>query len=212
MRIVYSKTTYRNALYQACIAIIIGLVLVIWPHIALKSIVRFIGVLFLVSGIMAMIISYRRQKLNPAPETVLSLNGVGSLLLGILLVSVPLPFTALLMFILGVVLILGAIAQLVTLLMARQLGYTSPVSYFFPIIVLLAGLVVIFKPWGSAEYIVVILGVTAIFYGVTDLISQYNINRFRKQYEQEHQQNLNNGGEIEDADYEEVEDVDAEPK
>lgn len=108
------------------------------------------------------------------------------------------------MIILGCILILAAIAQLATLAAARQFGPIAAIHYFYPIIILLAGLIVIFKPWGSAEYVVIILGATAIFYGLTDLISQYRINKLRKEAHATEQQNKMGGDSIEDTDYEEV--------
>ena len=195
MRIVYSKTTFRNAVYRALISVIIGVVLIAWPDVALKSIVMFIGALFLLTGIMAFVASYRRQQAEQRADGLLSLNGIGSMVLGILLISIPLFFTT----------ILAAIAQLVTLSAARQLGYISPMNYFFPILIMLAGLVVVFRPWGSAEYVVIILGITSMFYGITDLISQYGIHKMRKHWEEEEQKKkLDGDRDIEDTDYEEV--------
>ena len=204
MKIIYSKTTYRNAVYRALISIIIGVILIIWPDVALKSIVIVIGALFLLTGIMAFITSYRQQQAAQHTDGLLSLNGIGSIILGILLVSIPLFFTTVLMVILGCILILAAIAQLATLSAARQFGPISAVNYFYPIIILLAGLIVIFKPWGSAEYVIIILGATAIFYGITDLISQYRINKLRKKAQATEQQHKMGGEIIEDADYEEI--------
>lgn len=204
MKIIYSKTTYRNAVYRALISILIGIVLIIWPHVALKTIVIVIGALFLLTGIMAFITSYRQQQAAQRSDELLSLNGIGSIILGILLVSIPLFFTTVLMIILGCILILAAIAQLATLTAARQFGSIAAVHYLYPILILLAGLIVIFKPWGSAEYVVIILGATAIFYGLTDLISQYRINKLRKEAQATEQQNKMGGNSIEDTDYEEV--------
>lgn len=204
MKIIYSKTTYRNAVYRALISIIIGVILIIWPDVALKSIVIVIGALFLLTGIMAFITSYRQQQAAQRTDGLLSLNGIGSIILGILLVSIPLFFTTVLMVILGCILILAAIAQLATLSAARQFGPISAVNYFYPIIILLAGLIVIFKPWGSTEYVIIILGATAIFYGITDLISQYRINKLRKKAQATEQQHKMGGEIIEDADYEEI--------
>lgn len=204
MKIVYSKTTYRNAVYRALISVVVGVILVIWPDVALKSLVMFIGFLFLLSGIMSLIVSYRRQQAAERPGSMISLDGIGSIILGVLLISIPLFFTTILMFLLGCILILAAIAQLATLSMARQLGYVSPMNYFYPVLILLAGLIVIFKPWGSAAYVVIILGATAIFYGITDLLSQYQLNKLRKEHEEEEQKKRMGHAEIEDTDYEEV--------
>ena len=97
MKIIYSKTTYRNAVYRALISILIGIVLIIWPHVALKTIVIVIGALFLLTGMMAFIMSYRQQQAAQRSDGLLSLNGIGSIILGILLVSIPLFFTTVLM-------------------------------------------------------------------------------------------------------------------
>ncbi|WP_251619903.1 HdeD family acid-resistance protein [Odoribacter lunatus] len=205
MRIIYSKTTFRNVIYRALISIAVGIVLVAWPDVALKSLVMFIGFLFLLSGVMSLLISYRQQQLAEHAGGVVPLNGLGSILLGVLLISIPLFFTTVLMFLLGCVLLLAGTAQLATLSMARQLGKVASVNYLYPVVILLAGLVVIFKPWGSAAYVVIILGCTAIFYGITDLISQYQINKLRKLHDtEEHQHRGADNAEIEDAEYEEV--------
>ncbi len=203
MKIVYSKTTYRNVVYRALLSIVLGVVLVVRPDVALKSLVMIIGFMFLFSGIMASIISYRRQQMEEHPAGMFPMNGLGSIILGALLVSVPLFFTTILMFLLGGILVLAAIAQLASLSMARQFGSVSPVNYIYPVLILLAGLVVIFRPWGSAAYVVIILGYTAIFYGITDLISHYQINKLRKRHDAEHPDRTR--ADIEDADYEEVE-------
>lgn len=201
MKIIYGKTTYRNVVFRALISIALGVVLVLAPSRALESFVMFIGFLFLFSGILSSVVAYRRQQLEERPGSMLSMNGLGSIILGVLLISVPLFFTTILMFLLGGILVLAAIAQLATLSMARQFGHVPPVNYLYPVLILLAGMIVIFRPWGSAAYVVVILGYTAIFYGITDLIRHYQINKLRKQYDVEHP---SRHADIEDADYEEV--------
>ncbi len=201
MKIIYGKTTYRNVVFRALISVALGVVLLVHPEGMLELLVMFIGFLFLFSGVMASIVSYRRRQAEGQTGGMLSVNGLGSIILGALLISVPVFFTTVLMFLLGCVLLLAGTAQLATLSMARQLGKVASVNYFYPIVVLLAGLVVIFKPWGSAAYAVIILGCTAIFYGITDLISHYQIGRLRKQYDVEHS---DRHADIEDADYEEV--------
>lgn len=52
--------------------------------------------------------------------------------------------------------------------------------------------------------VITFFGITTVFYGVTDLINQYNVNKLRKQRQEEEQRQKMGGGEIEDADYEEI--------
>ena len=92
-----------------------------------------------------------------------------------------------------------------TLAAARQFGYVSPVSYLFPVIILIAGIIVLFDPFSSAEGVFILFGATLVFYGITDLINQYAINKLRKSNdEKEKIERMDGRQDVEDADYEEV--------
>jgi len=56
-----------------------------------------------------------------------------------------------------------------------------PVGYYvMPVLILLAGLVVLLNPFAAAAIPFIILGVSSIVYGVTDII---NLIRFKKKEE-----------------------------
>ena len=78
-------------------------------------------------------------------------------------------------------------------------------SYLFPVIVLLAGVVIFANPFSAKEGIITFFGAISIFYGITDLINQRRINQMRKEAHESEQQQKMGGGEIEDAEYEEIE-------
>lgn len=204
MQIVYTSTNLKGAIYRAILAIILGLVLVIWPGAALKYIIMLIGVIFLVTGLITFTLSYRNRK-EQAPRLA-PFSGVGSIILGLLLVCIPSVFATIFMFVLGFILVIAAVGQFVTLMAARQLGYVSPVSFLFPVLILIAGIVVLFDPFKSAESVFILFGITAIFYGVTDLMNQYSIRKMRHASEEKERiVKMEGQPDIEDADYEEVE-------
>lgn len=205
MQIVYTSTNFKGAVYRAILAIILGLVLVIWPGTALKYIIMLIGLLFLITGLIAFIISNRNRE--ERQKSLIPFSGIGSMALGLLLLCLPSTFATIFMFILGFILVIAAVGQFVTLAAARQFGYVSPVSYLFPILILIAGIVVLFDPFTSAESVFILFGITAIFYGVTDLINQYSIRRMRKANEEKEQiVKMDGEPDIEDAEFEEVKD------
>lgn len=205
MQIVYTSTNFRGAVYRAILAIILGLVLVIWPGTALKYIIMLIGLLFLITGLIAFIISNRNRE--ERRKSLVPFSGIGSMALGLLLLCLPSTFATIFMFILGFILVIAAVGQFVTLAAARQFGYVSPVSYLFPILILIAGIIVLFDPFTSAESVFILFGITAIFYGVTDLINQYSIRRLRKANEEKEQiVKMDGEPDVEDAEFEEVKD------
>lgn len=203
MQIVYTSSNYKNALWRSVISILLGLVLVLWPGTALRYIIMLIGLIFLVTGLVSFVLSYRNRE--DRPRSVLSFSGIGSVILGLLLVSIPSTFATIFMFFLGFMLVVAAIGQFVTLAAARHFGYVSPISYLFPVLILISGIIVLFDPFQSAESIFILFGVTAIFYGITDLMNQYSIRKLRKASEEkEKMEKMNDVGEVVDAEYEEV--------
>lgn len=134
-----------------------------------------------------------------------SFNGIGSIILGILLWSMADFFTNMLMYLLGFILIVAGIGQLVMLTSARKFGHIAPLSYVYPVIILLAGLIVFANPFSAKEGIITFFGAVTIFYGITDLINHYKVNQLRKETHETEQQQKMGGGEIEDAEYEEIE-------
>lgn len=206
MRIVYTSTNFRNSVYRSVLSILLGVVLVLWPGTALTYIIMLIGLIFLITGIFTLIVSYKKREERSG--SVVSFTGMGSVILGLLLVCLPSIFTTVFMFVLGFTLVVAAIGQFVTLAAARQFGYVSPISYLFPVLILIAGIVVLFNPFSSAEGVFMLFGVTIIFYGITDLINQYSINKMRKSNEEREKiekiERMDGAQEVEDVDFEDV--------
>lgn len=204
MQIMYSSGNYKRTMIKSLVAIVLGIVLVVWPTEVLNYTVKIFGAVFCVTGIVSFLLSMRERE-GQSARGLTSFNGIGSILFGILLWSMADFFTNMLMYLLGIILIVAGIGQLVMLTAARKFGHISLVSYLFPVLILLAGMIVFANPFTAKESIITFFGAVSIFYGITDLINQYKINQMRKATQVEEQKQKMGGGEIEDADYEEVE-------
>ena len=204
MQIIYTSGNYKKTVVKSVVAIVLGLVLVLWPTEVLNYTVKIIGAVFCVTGIVSFLVSLRDQEERSA-RGLTSFNGIGSIILGILLWVMADTFTNILMYLLGFILVVAGIGQLVVLTSARRFGQISGMSYLFPIIVLLAGIVIFANPFSAKEGIITFFGAISIFYGITDLINQRRINQLRKEAHEAEQQQKLGGGEIEDTEYEEVE-------
>lgn len=202
MQMIYSFTSQKTVT-RSIIVILLGLVLVIWPTEVLNYMVKIIGGVFCVTGIVSFLVSYRERE-ERAMLGLSSFNGIGSIVLGVLLFFMADFFTSMLMYFLGILLIIAGIGQLVMLTSARKFGPISGIAYIFPIVILLSGVIVFTNPFDAKESIVMLFGVMSIFYGLTDLINRYNINKLRKETINREQENKLGGHEIEDADYEEI--------
>lgn len=203
MRIIYSSTSYKKTVVSSIITIAVGIVLVMWPTEVLNYMVKLIGAVFLVTGVVSLILSYQNRE-ERAARGLNSFSGVGSIILGIVLWAMAGFFTDMLMWLFGLLLLIAGTGQLVALFSARRMGDLPGMAYVFPILLLIAGLVSFLDPFSAKESLVMFFGAMTIFYGITSLINQYNINKLRKMAREEEQRQKLNGTEIVDTDYEEV--------
>ena len=151
-------------------ALVIGVLLVAWPEAAILYLVITIGVLFLVPGLFSLSGYLIRGKQDGSRFPI---AGLGSLLFGLWLMIMPAFFVGILMYVLGAVLVVNLSA-------ARSWTVVPGGFFVIPVLVLIAGIVVLFNPFTAAAVPFIILGVSSIVYGLSDLI---NIIRFRQKKE-----------------------------
>ena len=93
--------TMNYSLIRILFALVIGLVLVIWPNAAASYIVITVGVAFLIPGVISLFgyFGRKRQEGEAAPR--FPIEGIGSLLFGLWLIVMPEFFADVLMFLLA---------------------------------------------------------------------------------------------------------------
>ena len=91
-------------------------------------------------------------------------------------------FVTALMYIIGGILILGAVNQFMNLLNARQFGKVGFGYWIFPCLILLTGLYVIIKPMSPPAMAMLILGWCTLLYGVTELINALKIHNEKRKF------------------------------
>ncbi|WP_308762958.1 DUF308 domain-containing protein [uncultured Bacteroides sp.] len=164
-------------------ALILGVLLVAWPDVAVNYLVITIGVLFLLPGLIGLftyLAVLNRRKIE-APRPMFPIVALGSALLGIWLILMPAFFVGVLMYVLGVLLVLGGISQLANLIAARSFMPVPFGVYVVPVLVLAAGITVLFNPFETAEIPFIVLGVSSIVYALMDL---FRLIRFRRKKSQ----------------------------
>lgn len=174
----------QSSYFRAFCALVIGTLILLRPDSTVKGITIGIGVLFLVSGVISCIAYWNdRQHLveeKSALAPTIPVVGIGSTVFGLLLALVPGWFDKGLMYVLGAIVILGAINQFMALIQARKfldlgLGY-----WLAPTILLITGIFIIVKPMASASIPLIILGICLIVYGISEIINASAIQRGQK--------------------------------
>lgn len=189
---------FQSSIFRAFCAIVVGILLIKFPQDGVTWLTVAIGVLFLLSGIIALI-AYMNAKKHAGEYTITDsqgriisggqptfpIVGAGSVILGLVLATTPGVFINGLMYILGAIMILGGINQLVNLVSARRFGKIPFGFWVAPSLILITGLYVVLKPMESAELPLLILGWCSLLYGITELINALKIHSIRKKVERQ---------------------------
>lgn len=165
------------AMMRCVSAIAIGVLLMVWPEAAILYLVIAIGVVFFLPSLFSLIAYFMKGRQLGMYFPIVSLGG---LLFGLWLMISPAFFVGILMYVLGAVLVFAGISQVVNLLGVRSYASVSQGFFVTPILILLAGLIVLVNPFAAATIPFIILGVSSTVYGITELI---NIYKFRKKEE-----------------------------
>lgn len=185
----------HSSFFRAICAIIVGALLIQYREQTVTWITIAIGVLFFLSGVIS-IATYFSAKRNADKLGVIHdangkqisgmvphfpIVGIGSLILGLILALMPNTFINSLMFILSVILIMGALTQFMNLATARKMGGVGIVYWILPSVILLVGLLAVIKPSAIASAPLFIIGWTMLIYGVVECINAFKIaNNKRK--------------------------------
>ena len=122
-------------------ALIMGVLLVMWPEAAMIYLVITVGVLFLLPGLYGIFAYFAsRSREEDGSGRAFPIVALGSALLGIWLIVMPAFFVGILMYVLGALLVLGGIGQLMNFISIRKLtGSVPAIFYVIPGLALAGG-------------------------------------------------------------------------
>lgn len=183
----------QSSFFRAICSIIIGVLLLRYTDQTVTWITLAIGVMFLLSGIFSTLAYLNARKstseynITDAEGNIISrgrptfpLVGIGSIILGVMLVTSPSVFVKILMYIMGGMLILGALNQFMSLYTARRWGNMSWGFWVAPSLILLSGLYVMFQPMEAAGLPMTIIGWCCLLYGASEVVNATKINLKKK--------------------------------
>ena len=196
----------KSSIFRALCAVAVGALLVKYRQEMVQWMTITIGILFLLSGIVAVSVAYIsrqnvRKQLQSAAETASNdpssatannaikmqkgwkwsiSAGVGSMILGAVLALMPGTFVNFLIYILSAFLILGAIQQFVSLATASRLGSISILFWIMPSLLFIAGIVALAYPEAIASAPLFFIGWCMIIYGIVECVNSIKTYRCRK--------------------------------
>lgn len=185
---------------RAVLAAILGIVLIIWPGTAVRTIIIVIGAVLMLLGAVSLIFSKKPEE--GQNRSLLSLNGIASLVFGLILVIFPTFFAGIIMFLFGAILLIVGVSEVANLISVRR-ETKAPASLFLgPVITTACGIVIFFNPFSTIEWLFIFFGISLLIYALTEFLSTKKIRKIYRDFtaSKEKESDL-----IEDVKYEEVE-------
>lgn len=188
--------TFNYSLLRVVCALVVGLVLVLFPDQAAEYLVITVGCVFLVPSLIS-IVGYFAWK----GERALSfpLLGIGSFLLGLWLIIMPGFFADLLTYVLGFILVMGGVQQIAALVSARNWMRVPAGFYVVPALILLAGLFALFNPLEARSTVFIVIGISCLVYTLSELVNWFGFSRRRPKTSIHQGKTASDGKDVEDA-------------
>ena len=161
---------------RSVFAFLLGTILILWSGEAIRFLVIIIGIFFILLGLIPIILYLTRNR-KIFPHISFPHFGLFILMFGLSLVVYPDFFVNVLMYLLGIILVIGGFQQISTLFGASKWTTVPAVLYLLPTLILIAGILVLFNPFGAAESIFILAGITCLIYGIADFVSRLKFRR-----------------------------------
>ena len=187
---------------RAIIVLVTGFLLVKYREDTMTWMTITVGVLFLISGLVACMLYYfeKEKVAKKTAKAVLQedqqeeedlkspsfpIAGVGSIVLGIILAVMPNTFTTWMVYILSALLILGAVNQFMNLARSRQYARVPVYMWIFPTISMVVAILLISRPieTDALFFTLKVIGWAFMYYGVLEFVLIIRMYLVRKAYD-----------------------------
>ncbi|SFG61984.1 HdeD family acid-resistance protein [Prevotella sp. KH2C16] len=185
----------QSSVFRALCAIIVGVLLIQYREQTVTWLTIAIGVLFFLSGVISLASYYSARKHAAEIETYdaegnliagakpsFPLVGIGSLVLGVIFALMPSTFVTGLVYILALMLIIGAVSQFIGLASAARIGHVGWFFWVMPSVILLIGIVAIVYPSVIKDDPLFVIGWSMLLYGVVECMNAVKIHNERRKY------------------------------
>ena len=164
------ESLFKNPIIRNLLAIALGVVIIINPQLGPNIVIMLIGATLAIPALLAIIgyFSYKNKE-TPMPGYVL-VESIGALVIGAWMLLQPTFFNAVILIALG-------ISQIISLIRSGQIMPIPIGMYIVPVLITIAGFLMIFKPFGTVNLIMTIFGISMAIYGISDMIRYYKFRR-----------------------------------
>ena len=160
----------QNYFVNAVIMIILGLVLVIWPHILGVMLCYLLGGALIVMGAIQLIGFLRGERLGFYNKFSMFM-GIVLVLLGIWICTQPRIVLSIIPVVVGIIVLIHGLMDIQYTLDIKRTGSTKLwIALIAAILTLIVGLLLVFNPFTAYEISMIMLGIAMLYDGGSDLV------------------------------------------
>ncbi len=157
---------------RGVLAVVFGLVALVWPGASLLALAIIFGVFALVDGVALAFTAYRAA---PGSRMPLGVQAGLSIVLGLLALTWPMAAVIAIVFLIGAWAIVTGVAEIVTAVRLRARISSEWLLIFVGALSVIFGLLMWFWPLAGAEAIMLVVGVYAIVFGVVMAVAGFQL-------------------------------------
>ncbi|MGN0709997.1 MAG: HdeD family acid-resistance protein [Anaerovoracaceae bacterium] len=159
----------RNNMMSGIVSLVIGVVLTVWPGMAMSLVCRIIGAALLVLGVVYIVMHFSNKEHKMAGGAFLVM-GIILAVLGLWIWSKPAWLIALIPLLVGIILAVDGVMNVAEAVVTSRQGYGGWwFSLILAILTIAVGLLLAFNPFEAASTVTRIIGIAMIYSGITDL-------------------------------------------
>ncbi len=169
-----------NGPLRALVALAVGVIMVVSPSEAMRTVVKVIAAFLLASGLVSLFLGLKDKQNGALP--LMSFNALVDVALGLVLFMFPGFIAKFIIYLIGLVLFGFGLIQLFGLLSARKVVPMGAGAFVLPGIVTFAGAFMLFNPFAESA-MSIIAGIALVIYGASELYSSWKMKKAIDEYE-----------------------------
>ena len=171
----------KASVWSSIALIVLGFLLIFYSEVTILSISYVIGGILIAIGAIALI-KYISNINKDIKNEIDIVYGIGTIILGIIVISSPKAIASIIPFVLGVLIVINSTAKIDYSFKLRKNKNNLWISTLIvALVALVCGVLLIFNPFAGAEFITKIIGIILVVYAVLDIISTIRISKELKE-------------------------------
>ena len=202
----FGYTNRFNGPFRALIALVLGVVMIVYNEQAMDFVVKIIAAFLLASGFVSLAVGLRKK--NESSSKLMTFNAVVDVVIAALLFLFSGSVANLIIYLIGFVVLGFGIFQLIALISANRVSKVGVMALVMPVLVIGAGAFLLFNPEFIKSSISLFAGIALLIYGVSELLSSWKMKKAIDEYEitrnPQAKQTEEPAVQVKDVDYEKV--------